>query len=137
MGLRQWIGNMLTKEVTITDENKFYRSFYDYFASEGNLLNRDLSNREYVKEGYEGNIDVYAIVTKIASKFAGVPGRLYDVSGEEKKEITKHPFLDLMNKPNHYQSGYEFKMLWELFRLITGNSIVYVPRIEGGNNAGK
>lgn len=124
-------------EAMITRQNEMYRVLYDFLSGKGTYLDRDLKVDEYVSKGYEGNADVFSIVSKIASKFATPPGKLQVKRKGEWEDVDDHEFIERIQKPNHFQTWFEFKMTWELFRLITGNSIVYTPKLKAGNNAGK
>jgi HK97 family phage portal protein len=121
----------------LSAQNKLYRSLQAGIA-QGTLLDRDYDTQDYIDKGFEGNPDVYAAIQFAAVKFAFVPGQLKREKKSGKKEVIKnHEFLDRINRPNHYQTLFEFKMLWELFRLVTGNSLIYAPRIQAGNNKGR
>ncbi len=124
-------------EAIITQQNQMYRALYDFLAGQGTFLDRDMNVDDYVNKGYEGNADVFSIVTKIATKFASIPGKLQVKRNGKWQDVESHEFLERLQKPNHFQTLFEFKMTWELFRLITGNSIVYAPKLSAGNNAGK
>lgn len=142
MALKTFLQNLkaLSKKefrAEITRNNELYKSILQYISGEGMFLDRDLSTDDYVKKGYEGNADVFSIANKIAAKFAMAPGKLQVKRKNKWEDVDSHEFLDVIQRPNHYQTWFEFKMAWELFRLITGNSIVYAPKLEFGNDKGK
>ncbi len=124
-------------ESIVTQRNEMYRMLFDFMAGKGTFLDRDMSVDDYVNKGYEGNADVFSIVTKIATKFASTPSKLQVKRNDKWQDVESHEFLDRLQHPNHFQTLFEFKMTWELFRLITGNSIVYAPKLLAGNNSGK
>lgn len=94
--------------------------------------------QDYVQKGYMGNAFVYQAVDFIASKAARVPIKLYQVKANgEIDEIKAHPLLGLIKKPNAYQGTNEFTTQALGYKLITGNSYVYMPKLEAGANAGK
>ena len=117
-------------------DNQLFEAVYRWLNS-GTTLRRD-NLKTYVTLGFEGNPDVYSIINNIAAKFAQVPFKLIsiDAKGEE-TELKSHELIDILKKPNSYQKWYEFAYLWEAFRCTTGNSIVYAPKLEFGNNQGK
>lgn len=45
-------------------------------------------------------------------------------SDNDLEEVTQHPVLDFLNRPNAYQSGIEFRTLNTLFRQLAGSSFV-------------
>jgi len=124
-------------DAMITQQNQMYRVLYDFLSGKGTFLDRDMKVDDYVKKGYEGNADVFSMATKIATKFATPPGKLQVKRNNKWQDVESHEFLERLQKPNHFQSLFEFKVTWELFSLITGNSIVYTPKLLAGNNAGK
>jgi len=122
--------------VEVTENNKLYEAIYKWIAN-GFVLDKD-DQKIYVKQGFEGNPDTYAIINNIASKASLVPYKLISIRGEEEEEIKEHEVLEILKRPNHYQNWTEFIYSWEIFRLVTGNSLIYAPRLSfGGNNNGK
>ena len=54
-------------------------------------------------------------VHKRAESIAGVQWRLYQVKSDgSRREITKHPLVDLWNHPNQLQGGYQFRKSWDI-----------------------
>lgn len=121
---------------TISQNNELYRALYEMLSS-GMALDKDSSVKDYVSEGYEGNPDLFSIVMKLGSMFASVPLRLKEiVKGNE--ENAENPEIErLFGQTNYYQTWHEFKVTWAIFSYITGNSIVYAPKLESGVNKGK
>lgn len=106
------------------------------FAGESySLYNTDY--RDAISNGYEKNVDVYAIISDIASRAVEVPIELYKVNKTDIKkaerikalmnrptdrsileaksirkksatELEEHPILALLRKPNGYQTTKEF-----------------------------
>lgn len=100
------------------------------------LYNTDF--RDAINNGYEKNVDVYAIVNDIASRAVEVPLEMYQSNGKQQmkklqkykslmtrptdrslmmanlirekelREIEVNPILDLLKRPNGYQSSKEF-----------------------------
>ena len=66
---------------------------------------------------------LYAAVSRIAQSAAETTWKLYrtDKSGE-REEIDEHPLLDLMAKPNPYQTGQDLEEINVKFYLLTGKS---------------
>ncbi len=79
----------------------------------------------YIKQ-YADAAWVYACVDRIATKFAGVPIKLYrttkknGVSSEE--EVFDHPIINLLKKPNPFTSGYDMREGTTSFQELTGNA---------------
>jgi HK97 family phage portal protein len=119
----------------------------------------------FVRDAYAYNPDVYSVVTAIARACAGVPWIVHKVTNRkafskykrmpsEAKQANlsrvilakeqameevddSHPLYDLLERPNPYQGGSEFREAVFGFKLITGNAYVHGVRIENGRDAGK
>jgi len=70
--------------------------------------------------GYEQNVVGYRCVNLVSRAVSRVP--LLLKKGD--KEITSHPILDLLKKPNPYQSGRRLRENWTAFLLLSGNSYI-------------
>lgn len=124
-------------ETEVSNQNELYRALYDMIAS-GMPLGKDSKLKEYVKEGYEGNPDLFSIVTKLGGMFAAVPLVPYKMIGDKKERVDMpNEIQDLFDNINYFQTFYEFKNNWAIARYITGNAIVYAPRFTAGINKGK
>lgn len=123
-------------EVGISQQNELYRALYDMLSS-GVPLTNDSNIKDYVNEGYEGNPDLFSIVMKLGGMFASVPLRLKEIKGDKEEDAENAEITKLMTTTNYYQTWNEFKVTWAIFSYITGNSIVYAPKFEGGMNQGK
>ncbi|GAI23166.1 unnamed protein product, partial [marine sediment metagenome] len=123
-------------EFEITRQNELYRALYE-MLSQGLALGKDSKLKKYVKEGYEGNPDLFSIIIKLAGMFANVPLRLFEIKGDKEVEAQNKEIAKLMNKTNYYQNWNEFRRLWAILSYVTGNAITYAPKYETGVNKGK
>ena len=71
---------------------------------------------------------VYDCVDVRSTKVASTRQRVYKPTEYEEKLIKKHPFYDLMRRPNSYLSEYEFKYLLQAYLDICGSAYIYVNR---------
>jgi len=110
------------KEVIV--DNAVYEAILGYL-SPGTILRRDSSLSKYMEYGYGNNADVFAITQKIVSLFAQVP----IIVTQGNKEVP-NPVV-----PNN-RSWFEFMQAWEMFGILSGEAIIYTPKLQGGNNAG-
>ncbi len=79
------------------------------------------------KEGFAGNPVGYRAVRMISEAAASIPWLAY--AGQ--KEVTEHPLLTLLARPNPGQSGRElFESLYG-FLLVAGNAYVEKAEVEG------
>jgi len=121
---------------TISQNNELYRALYEMLSS-GMPLDKDSHVKDYVKEGYEGNPDLFSIIMKLGGMFASVPLRLKELKAGKEEDAENAEIEKLMGQTNYYQTWNEFKVTWAVFNYVTGNSIVYAPKLEAGMNAGK
>jgi HK97 family phage portal protein len=77
---------------------------------------------QFAQEGYQKSVIVYRCIEMISNNAAAVPWVLK--SKRDRKEIEKHPLLDLLQRPNPLQGGAEFFKSVYAFYLISGNSYV-------------
>jgi len=89
------------------------------------------SYSSYAKEGYRGNESVYKCVAYISRNGAAIPPKLY-TNNTKQKEITSHPLLDKLNRPNTEQSGVAYREAILGFKLLSGNAYQYAIRAKNG-----
>jgi len=125
-------------EIKVTEQNELYRSLYE-FLSTGLTLGKDSKMKDYVREGYEGNLDLFSIVTRLAGMFAMVlnGSKIIQVIGEKEEEIENDEISRFLENTNYYQNFFEFCRHWAISFYVTGNGIVYAPRYTAGLNKGK
>ena len=101
-------------------------------------LNQEYTSEEYVKNGYSGNADAYAIINYIITTASNVPLMLEikQADGTWLKD-EKSKFIELINNPNP-EMGYSL-MIEELlgWKMIDGAGYLYAPRLDAGLNKGK
>lgn len=76
------------------------------------------------KEGFNRNVWAYRCIMRIATSASNIPILLYQKKGKKLVEIENHPLLDLMSKPNVYESGSDFIEKAIAFLLLSGNSYI-------------
>ena len=81
---------------------------------------------KFADEGYRKNVIAYQAINKIANAIAAIPWGLYR-NGDE---ITEHPLLSLLERPNPMQSGSEFMRAHVGYYCIAGNA--YMERVVVG-----
>lgn len=85
------------------------------------------SKREYAAfadEGYRKNVIAYQAINKTAMAVATIPWIVRRPNGDE---LTDHPMLSLLERPNPMQSRYEFLQALVGFYRISGNG--YIERV--------
>jgi len=77
---------------------------------------------------------IYAGIYAIASSGAGVPLRLMKGQPSGKAvQVTGHPFMDLLNRPNDFMTGYDLIELMFIFLEATGESYWFLDDLSDGN----
>jgi len=82
----------------------------------------------FADEGYRKNVVAYSAINKIADAVASVPWMVF--RGEQ--ELTAHPIMDLLKRPNPMQSGAQYMRAKVGFFLLSGNT--YEERVTVGGN---
>jgi HK97 family phage portal protein len=79
------------------------------------------------------NSVVFACIKEIAEAAAGVPWILYRRKpGGERKEIDRHPLLDLIARPNPLQGRFEFLETVIAYLYLSGNT--YIESVHTGSD---
>ena len=112
-----------------------------------------------LKNGYQGNADVFSIIDWISTVSSSVPWTLSEVKNDKAlrkfqsytnydakamymevkalEQIDSHELLDVWNNPNPLQTGMEFRYNWSGFKLATGNALINGIKPEIGRNKDK
>ncbi len=113
---------------------------------------------DLIKDGYQGNADVYSIINYISTLAANVDWTLSEVKDEKAlvslknreeydaktmtleakalEQISEHPILNVLANPNKLQTRSEFVYNWCGFKLITGNAYINGIAPAIGKNKG-
>jgi HK97 family phage portal protein len=85
-------------------------------------------------ETYRTSLYVFACISAIATKTASIDYQLYKIlnSNGDTKEIVTHPLLDLLYKPNAFQTKMEFTEITIINLKCTGEAFWYKVRNSGG-----
>lgn len=87
---------------------------------------------QYVQD-FEQIKYVYAVISWIATKAAKVPFALYKQKGDGSKDLIKmHLLLRKLEKPNNYQSRFQFLYQAYGYLLSTGALYVYIEKLSSG-----
>jgi len=85
-------------------------------------------------ETYRKSLYVFACISKIATKTASIELQMFKVlnSKGDQKEIYSHPLLDLLYKPNPFQTKAEFFETTVINLKCTGDAFWFKVRNKGG-----
>jgi HK97 family phage portal protein len=108
------------------------------YVQEGAIYNIGDDPRSYIRDGYRKNPNVYAVIEMIARTAAKAHYKLFDVTNPANKvELTQHPILDLLHRPNPYQGRAEFIENVFGYKLLTGECFIPKIRVQVGLNKGR
>ncbi|MGP8216739.1 MAG: phage portal protein [Bacteroidia bacterium] len=108
------------------------------YVQEGAIYNIGDDPRSYIRDGYRKNPNVYAVIEMIARTAAKAHYKLFDITNPANKvEITQHPLLDLLHRPNPYQGRAEFIENVFGYKLLTGECFIPKIRVQLGMNKGR
>ncbi len=79
------------------------------------------------REGFARNAVVYRCVRMIAEATASVPWLLY----EGEAELTEHPLLALLARPNRRQAGADFRESLAGYLMVAGNAYLEAVDVDG------
>jgi HK97 family phage portal protein len=80
-----------------------------------------------VNDGYKKNVYVYSAIRAVSKSFSSVSWGLYlqpQTPQEDLKRVFQDPILDLMNRPNPFESGLVFRFNLMTHLLIYGNAYI-------------
>jgi HK97 family phage portal protein len=80
-----------------------------------------------VRSGVMGNAIAYRCVRMIAESAASIPWLLYDGAAE----LTDHPLLSLLVRPNVHESGASLFERWYAFLQCAGNAYLHAACVNG------
>lgn len=107
------------------------KSFYGFQFMRNAAPRLDWKSRDFLR-AYESSLYVYALVKKRAEKVGQTEFRLFTGEGDKAKEVlTTNPILDLIYKPNPFQTKNEFLELYQTFKDLTGSAYIYLLRATG------
>lgn len=115
--------------VTESKVNPVYQGMITY-ANTPQPFTMPKNYKAFSKEGY-ANDTVYKCVRYIAGNGAAIPPKLY-TDRTKQKEITSHPLLDRLDRPNNEQSGVAYREAVLAYKLLAGNSYQYAIRAKNG-----
>lgn len=120
------------------DKNKLHEALWESFYFDGIVTTPVDTPDAYLREGYAGNADVYAIISKIDAMRKRAKMKLYrKLDTEENEEVTDHELTKFLNKVNPHMYFDDFVSAFLIYKLVTGNAFIYYPKIVAGINRGK
>ena len=117
--------------------NSLMTTLYHLFRP-GEIIEMNDNPGAYIKHGYYKNPNLATVVDLIAVNAASIDIDLFEIDSEgDEIQITNHEILDVLAQPNEFISQKGFIEVLVKFDRLTGNSYIYSPRPESGNNKGR
>ncbi|MBL7020702.1 MAG: phage portal protein [Nitrospinaceae bacterium] len=130
MKIMEWFKNIQKKESAVTRAMTLWLP-----AGQGISSKTDYAS--LAKEGFTQNSVVFSCIKEIASASAGVPWILFrQLPGGERREVSEHPLLDLMTRPNPLQGKYELIESVVCHLYLSGNTYIESVGPTNGNSSG-
>jgi HK97 family phage portal protein len=95
----------------------------------GKAIWTDRNYRGFAKEGYQQNVVAYRSIRMIAENVAAVLD--HAVAYEGGKELTEHPLLAVLSRPNPWQSGSELVDALVSYFKIHGDGMLEAVMLDG------
>lgn len=86
---------------------------------------------QFSHEAYAKNVIAYRAISMVASAAASVPMILYYKGRSAKRELTSHPLLSLLGRPNPTMSNTDFFSALYHHRMISGNAYIHAVAPSG------
>ena len=128
MKIIDWFKSIQKKESAVTRAMTLWLP-----AAQGVSSKTDYAS--LAKEGFTQNSVVFSCIKEIASASAGVPWVLFQqLPGGERREMSQHPLLDLIARPNPLQGKYELIESVVSHLYLSGNT--YMESVGSPNGSG-
>lgn len=108
------------------------QGFYAYMQITGQPIWMPREYSKFAQEAYSRNVIAHRSIALIAKAAASVPWLLYQTDKGRKVEISSHPLLTLLQKPNPCCAGAEFFESVLTYRMISGNAYIRMIAAEDG-----
>lgn len=95
-----------------------------YFQTPGKPVWSDRSYEKFSEEAYIRNVVAHKCISMIARSAANIQLLLYKTEDGHTEVVSRHPILDLLNRPNPIQNKFEFFEALYSYKLIAGNAYV-------------
>lgn len=105
---------------------------HDYRQDFGFREGYKVESEEDFIRAYGLHVWVFVCVRVIANAMAGLPLKIYKGKGDDKKEVTDHPAVELFDRPNPRLTGYDLIEAITTCAELTGDG--YVEKARGARS---
>lgn len=141
MGLKSIFSSIIGKsyaDVTNPQFNALLRALYQFRVNSGVANVMGDNPDEYLKTGYQGNADVYAIINKIVTMGGQARLALWKIDERGKwAEVRDHQLTAFTRAANPTMKMTDFIAGSLIYKMAIGNCFWYKPTITSGVNRGK
>ena len=124
-------------QLTEPQQNTLLESLYKWQLHAGTATTILDNPTTYLREGYVGNPDVYAIINRIVRMASQATLRLYKIENGKKVEIVNHELSAFCRNANPTMKMTDFIQAHLIYKLSIGNVYWYKPQLTAGVNKGK
>lgn len=119
-GIKKFLGMQINSALSTTLNN------YQFINLSNMEIYPEINIQRAIDLGFEGNSAVYSIVSKSAKKFAAIPR--YVNQTDPKGKVDYKQLEKLINLPNPYQGADAFNETLDTYKLITGETFIWLNR---------
>lgn len=143
MNIFKRLANAITGKNELSDSQmrriaqEVNRAIYSWTIGNNSAIPINDNPESYIKDGFDKNAYVYAVITYISEKASVLPMKLVrELSNGEEEEIEESRAWDIWHKPNSTMTGAMFRATSMCFLLTTGNAYMWGVKLRGGLNSG-
>lgn len=124
MGLRNWIKNVFGRTASVDDPRLWQESAWSVPTASGLQINQFTALNASA---------VQACVSMLAEDVAKLPWSIYRNADDQSRQEAKDHFLyDLLQEPNDWQNGLEFREMMQASLILRGNAYAVLVRSGRG-----
>jgi HK97 family phage portal protein len=122
------IGSFVRKKSSLHSGLTRYHFDNSYFFDKGKAVWMERDYKAFATEAYMKNVIAHRSIDIISQGAASVPFKVYTGEGKNKKELSSHPVLSLLKKPNPMMNGKHIMQSIYSHMLIQGNAYLLAVR---------
>lgn len=130
MKIKQWFGSDGERKGQTLPT--WYGALQSYVQAPGKAVWSGRNYAKFVEEAYRRNVIAYRAINLVAKGAASVPLLVYrQEQGGAKQEVSQHPLLRLLARPNPQQGASSFLEALFTYRLVAGNAYLQAVSPSG------
>jgi HK97 family phage portal protein len=109
------------------EKNQEKMEYKTFLLSSGSPQWSSSNYQSFAHEGYVKNVIAHRCISLLAGGASFIPFKLF----KDGKEVSSHPVLEILKKPNKFTSSFEFFEGIYSYKLISGNAYVRALMFKG------